>query len=77
MALLIYKIDVKFVNKFFEWANSFSYELNLVHSLVLVVTYSLLSESLPLPILLTTELIVAYIFVYRYRLFLKQINLIE
>lgn len=77
VALLIYKIDVRFVNKFFEWANSFSYELYLVHSLVFVVIYSLLSESLPMPMLLVSEFIIAYLSAYGYRLFLKQMNLIK
>ena len=45
--LLIYKIGVKVVNRFFVWASNFGYELYLVHSLVFVVTAYLLKGMIP------------------------------
>lgn len=74
IALLIYKIGVKMVNRFFEWANSFSYELYLVHSLVFVVVGYLLTSSIfvfPISALLTIKFVIAYIVAYIYIKFLN------
>ncbi len=75
VALLIYKVGVKVVNRFFEWANSFSYELYLVHSLVFVVVSYLLGLCLPLPALLTVEFVAAYLFAYGYKWLLRKCKL--
>jgi len=73
VALLIYKIGVKVVNRFFEWANSFSYELYLVHSLVFTVVAYLLTSILPLPTLKVVEFVVAYLLAYGYKFILNRI----
>jgi peptidoglycan/LPS O-acetylase OafA/YrhL len=67
VALLIYKIGVKVVNRFFEWTSNFGYELYLLHSLVYVVVTHLLLSMLPIPVLLAIELVLAYIFAYFYK----------
>lgn len=72
VALLIYKVGVSFVNRFFEWANGFSYELYLVHSLVYVVMEYLFSDKLPMPLLLTVSFLAAYVVAYVYNVLTKK-----
>lgn len=75
VVLLIYKIGIKIVNRFFEWANSFSYELYLVHSLVFVVVAHYLKGVIPLYANSVMSLIVAYVVGYYYSCFLKKMRL--
>lgn len=67
----------KVVNKFFEWANNFSYELYLVHSLAFVVTAYLLSASLPVPALLVVGFVMAYGLAYGYKWLLVKSKLVK
>lgn len=77
VALLIYKAGVKVVNRFFEWTNSFSYELYLVHELVFgVVAYSIVSR-LSQSALLVVEFVVAYMFAYGYKWLLVKSKLMK
>ncbi len=76
VALLIYKISIKVVNRFFEWANSFSYELYLVHSLVFTIVAYIVAERMPSLFLFTVSIFAAYLFAYIYRKFTKKISLI-
>ena len=66
LMLLIYKIGIGAVNRFFEWASGFSYELYLVHSLVFAVMAYFLKDSLPLAALLAVSLVTAYAVGYGY-----------
>ena len=75
-ALLIYKFGVKVVNRFFEWANSFSYELYLVHSLVFTIVTYFGAEKTPAVLLLLVSFIAAYLFAYLYKMVTKKITLI-
>lgn len=75
IALLIYKIGVKPVNRFFEWANSFSYELYLLHSLVFAVVTFCLESTTPLLILLVLSFVTAYILAYGYNIILRKMYL--
>jgi peptidoglycan/LPS O-acetylase OafA/YrhL len=75
VVLLIYKIGIKIVNRFFEWANSFSYELYLVHSLVFVIVAYYLKGIIPLYAEIVMSLIVAYVVGYYYSWFLKKMRL--
>lgn len=77
VALLIYKIGIKVVNKFFEWANSFSYELYLVHSLVYVVMACLLASLLPVQALLVVKFMIAYAVAYGYKWMLGKLRGID
>ena len=78
IALLIYKTGIKMANRFFEWANSYSYELYLVHSIVFVVVGYLLTSSIsvfPISALLTIKFVIAYIVAYVYKWFLDNSKL--
>ena len=75
VALLIYKIGIIVVNRFFEWANSFSYELYLVHSLIFVVVAYFLKGTIPLYVEIVMSLIAAYVTGYYYSWFLKMMRL--
>jgi len=70
--LLIYKIGVHWVNRFFVWASSSGYELYLLHSLAFVVLAFCLKGLLPVYGLIGVSLIAAYAAGYGYsRLLMK------
>ena len=71
VALLVYKMGIKLVNRFFEWANCFSYELYLVHSLVFAVIAFSLKGIVPVYLLLGFSLLLAYAVGYGYSRLLK------
>lgn len=71
LSLIIYKVGIGHINRFFEWANSFSYELYLMHSLVFVIIAYMIASMMPIQILLIISLIVAYIVGYYYMRILK------
>ena len=75
LMLLIYKMGAGVINRFFEWASSFSYELYLVHSLVLAVMAYFLKGALPLAALLAVSLVTAYAVGYGYSRILKTCRL--
>ena len=66
LMLLIYKLGVSVVNRFFEWASGFSYELYLVHSLTFAILAYGLKGMIPLYTLLPISLIAAYVIGYGY-----------
>lgn len=66
LMLLIYKLGVKTINRFFEWTSGFGYELYLVHSLVFVMMAHFLKGALPLAALLAVSLVTAYAVGYGY-----------
>ena len=73
--ILIYKIGIKWVNKFFIWASGYSYELYLVHSLVFVVLAFYLKGLLPLYGLIGVSLLAAYAAGYGYSWMLTKLKL--
>lgn len=75
VALLVYKMGLKVVNRLFEWANRFSYELYLVHSLVFVIAAYLLAAILPVPALLAVKFVAAYAVAYGYKWILGKLRL--
>lgn len=75
VALLIYKMGVKLVNRFFEWSNNFSYELYLVHSLMFAIMAFYLKGFMPLLELIAISLIAAYAAGYSYSWFLIKTKL--
>lgn len=77
VALLIYKIGVKVVNRFFEWANYFSYELYLLHSLVYAIVAYMVAGKIPLVLMLVVSFIAAYVIAYVYRLLTKRIIIVK
>lgn len=76
IALLIYKVGVMVVNRFFEWANGFSYELYLVHSLVFTIVAYYAADNIPIVLLLLVSFVAAYVVAYLYRMLTKKIVLI-
>lgn len=77
MALLIYKIGISAVNRFFEWTNGFSYELYLVHSLVYAIIAASLVSIVPLTIRLALSFVTAYLVGYGYKYFLNNTKLVK
>ena len=76
LSLMIYKLGIGTVNRLFEWASTFSYELYLVHSLVFAVMALLLKDALTLAALLAVSLVTAaYAVGYGYDRFLKTCRL--
>jgi peptidoglycan/LPS O-acetylase OafA/YrhL len=71
LMLIIYKIGVSRMNRFFEWASGFGYELYLVHSLVFIVMAFFLKGALPLAVLLPLNFAAAYVAGYGYNCILK------
>lgn len=76
VAMLIYKAGVMVVNRFFEWANSFSYELYLIHTLVFTVIAYFVADEIATNLLLLISFVIAYIAAYLYRWLIKRIVLI-
>lgn len=77
LALLIYKVGIKIINRFFECSSRFGYELYLLHSLVYVIVAYLFSSVLPIPVLLTIEFLLAYIIAYFYKYVLDKIKIVR
>ena len=75
LMLLIYKMGAGVINRFFEWASRFSYELYLVHSLVFVMMAHFLKGALPLAALLIVSLVTAYAVGYLYRRLINAIRM--
>lgn len=73
--LIIYKLGIGLINSFFVWANSFSYELYLVHSLVFIFLAYVIANETSLYILLSASLILAYTVGYEFNWLLKKIKL--
>ncbi len=73
LALIVYKLGVVTVNRFFEWTNDFSYELYLLHTLVYAVVAILIGGKIPLLLLWAVSLLAAYFVAYCYRLMTKNL----
>lgn len=69
--LIVYKLGIKQINKFFVWASSFGYELYLVHSLTFVVLHTIIGGKLPLLMELLFCFVGAYVVAYCYNWLLK------
>ena len=76
-ALILYKMGMGKVNRFFEWASGFGYELYLVHSLVFTIMTRLFATSIPLPVLLVSNFVAAYVLAYLYKWFLWKTKLLK
>ena len=77
VALLIFKLNVGFINRFFEWANGFSYELYLVHILVFSVVAYVFASKLPIAFVLVLSFVIAYIVAYGYKLLTQKLNMVK
>lgn len=59
--LIVYKLGVKYINKFFIWSSGFGYELYLAHSLVYSIVYYFTIDILSLSVRLTVCAVGAYV----------------
>ena len=75
LMLMIYKLGIGTVNRLFEWASTFSYELYLVHSLVFAVMAYFLKGALPFVEQLAVSLVMANAVGFGYDRFLKTCRL--
>ena len=74
LALLIYKLSLPFVNRFFIFTNRISYEWYLVHGLTIQLFRGTLKSALPTPIALLICLAISYLFAYVYSFLLTKVN---
>ena len=75
LALLIYKLAVPLINKFFVHISGISYEWYLVHGLVIQLLRSTLKSTMPTLLALLLCLAISYILAYCYSLLLGQIGI--
>lgn len=73
VALIIYKVKVRFVNRFFEWASVFSYELYLIHMLVYAVSAYTISLYVPVAVRLTISFLFAYLVSWVYKKIINEL----
>lgn len=73
--LIVYKVGLSVVNRFFIWTSGFSYELYLIHSLVFVVLTFYIADNVPVFLLLTINLVAAYVTGYGYNCLLRLLKL--
>jgi peptidoglycan/LPS O-acetylase OafA/YrhL len=71
LSLLIYSFDIKWLNHFFIYTNSFSYEWYLTHILVFTVIFQYLGGLMPFWILTIIALIISYGLAIGYHKLLK------
>jgi len=78
MALILYKVSIKFVNKFFVYTNKISYEWYLVHILVFACSNLFLDTYFHVSPLIraTAALILSYLVAIGYHKILKALKLI-
>ena len=66
IALIIYKTDIKAVNRFFSYTNKFSYEWYLVHILVFQITRHFLNGHAPFAVEIGLCLALSYLMAMAY-----------
>lgn len=72
--LMVYKLGIKYINKFFVWASGFGYELYLVHSLVYSIIIYFTGDILPLAVQLAVCAVGAYVTGWCYHEVVKRIR---
>lgn len=73
LALILYKIGIKVVNRFFSYTNRFSYEWYLVHILVFQIVQYLIDDRMPVAAEIVICLLLSYFAAMGYaRLFYKR-----
>ena len=71
ICLIIYKLSIKWVNKFFSYTNKISYEWYLIHILVFVCCSHFLKEYVPSYCIIIVQLLASYACAYCYERVLK------
>ena len=72
VTLFIYKMNISFINKFFNYTNNISYELFLCHMLVYSIIKYLVNEKNPTVIEDILCFTIAYTYAYLYNIMLKR-----
>lgn len=72
--LIVYKLGIKYINKFFVWASGFGYELYLVHSLVYSIIIYFTKDILPLGVQLALCAVGAYVTGWCYHEVIKRLR---
>lgn len=60
LALIIYKVGIKPLNRLLEWTNRFSYEWYLVHMLVFDIIFYYIGHNAPIAVVLVLCLLLSY-----------------
>jgi len=78
MALILYKVNIRFINKFFVYTNKISYEWYLVHILVFTCSNLLLDTFFHVPSLIraTVAFILSFLVAIGYHKILKALKLV-
>ena len=74
MALIIYKIGVKFINRFFEYNNKVSYEWYLVHILVFSIYFKFARGFMPFYVDWCVLMMLSYVVAVGYHQVVKRIR---
>ena len=74
LALLIYKLSLPYVNRFFVYTNNISYEWYLVHGLTIQMFRGLLKSAMPTSLALLICLVLSYLFAYAYSFLLIKLK---
>lgn len=74
MALIVYKIGIGAVNRFFEYTNQVSYEWYLVHILVFAIYYQYLRGFMPFYVDWCVLMVVSYAVAIGYHWVVKRIK---
>lgn len=60
LALIIYKVGIKPLNRLLEWTNRFSYEWYLVHMLVFDIIFYYIGHNAPIAVVFVLCLLLSY-----------------
>lgn len=71
LSLIVYKLSIKWINKYFIYTNKISYEWYLVHVLIFVCCNYILKELMPIYVIIPIQLISSYLFAFCYDKLLK------
>ena len=71
MALIVYKLDIKWICRFFEYTNKVSYEWYLVHILIFTIYFQFVKDLLPFYLDWLILLVTSYIVAIGYNKILK------
>ena len=74
MALIIYKIGVKAINRFFEYTNKVSYEWYLVHILVFSIYFKFVRGFMPFYVDWCVLMVLSYVVAVGYHQVVKRIR---
>lgn len=74
LSLILYKVSIKWVNKYFIYTNKISYEWYLIHILIFACCKHFLRELIPVYVIIPVQLISSYFFAYCYEKLLKTIR---